>query len=534
MAGKLPWKVEWPAKWQAIGVTVEGAGKDHMSKGGSHDIASEIAKNVLHYPVPYPLPYEWFLIGGRKMSSSKGVGASARDMLDILPPVLLRFLMVRTKINQAINFDPSGDTIPKLFDEYQKAADAYFTNTDEDLARIFSLSQIGEIKRPPQVRFSVLAQWVQMPSMQEEIKKQGLEEWAKYAKVWLEKYAPESEKFFVQERLPESAKQLASKQKSYLQKIAEEIGKEWTAETFQKEMYEWAKSLDLSPKESFSAIYQTLLGKDHGPKAAWLILSLDKNFVKQRFTEAAQTHEAEISNGHEKLIMLNKPELFSINPDIKETFPSLSVGVAIIKGVTIEKSHPELEKEKQKLLTSLEQLTTETLSTYPEILSYRRLYKAMGIDWHSRRPSPEALLRRVALKKGLYAINTCVDAYNLVVMQHRVSIGAFDLDKIAFPTELRFAKMGEDILLLGDTEPTQYKENELAYFDQQGGYNIDFNYRDSQRTAVQLETKNLYINVDGIYDIAPQKVAAVLQEACDNIIKYCGGTLETFGVETAA
>ncbi|MEK7071031.1 MAG: lysine--tRNA ligase [Patescibacteria group bacterium] len=40
--GKIPWKVEWPAKWKVIGVTVEGAGKAHMSAGGSHDIAKEI------------------------------------------------------------------------------------------------------------------------------------------------------------------------------------------------------------------------------------------------------------------------------------------------------------------------------------------------------------------------------------------------------------------------------------------------------------------------------------------------------------
>ena len=93
---------------------------------------------------------------------------------------------------------------------------------------------------------------------------------------------------------------------------------------------------------------------------------------------------------------------------------------------------------------------------------------------------------------------------------------------------------GEEILLLGDTEPTVYKEKELAYFDQTGGYNIDFNYRDAQRTAVQLETKNILLNVDGIYDITPSQVEVVLREAVDEIIKYCGGELESYGVVTAS
>src|SRR5690606_11005016 len=84
ITGKMPWKVEWAVKWQAIGVTVEGAGKDHMSKGGSHDLASLVAKRVLNYEVPHPIPYEFILIGGKKMSSSKGRGHGAADMLKIL------------------------------------------------------------------------------------------------------------------------------------------------------------------------------------------------------------------------------------------------------------------------------------------------------------------------------------------------------------------------------------------------------------------------------------------------------------------
>ncbi|MBI3443175.1 lysine--tRNA ligase [Candidatus Woesebacteria bacterium] len=46
--GKLPWKVEWPCKWKVIGVTIEGAGKDHMSAGGSHDFAKLNSKSKVH------------------------------------------------------------------------------------------------------------------------------------------------------------------------------------------------------------------------------------------------------------------------------------------------------------------------------------------------------------------------------------------------------------------------------------------------------------------------------------------------------
>jgi lysyl-tRNA synthetase class 1 len=288
MTGKLPWKVEWPAKWKVVGITVEGAGKDHMSAGGSHDLASQICKRAINYPVPYPLAYEFFLIGGKKMSSSKGLGSSAEDMSKILPSQVLRFLMVKTKLNTAINFDPSADTIPNLFDDYQKAADAYFDKGDEDLARVFELSQVGEIQKPPKIRFSILCQWVQMPNMEGEIKKEGLEEWAKYAKIWVERFAREEDKFAVQKQLPKEIKNLSKEQKEFLGKLAKEVSKKWEGEDFQTRIYDIGKEMDLSGKQVFAAIYLSLIGKDHGPKAAWLILSLDKKFVEERFVAASK------------------------------------------------------------------------------------------------------------------------------------------------------------------------------------------------------------------------------------------------------
>lgn len=290
MNGKLPWKVEWPVKWQAIGVTVEGAGKDHMSKGGSHDLASLVCERVLNYPVPYPIEYEFFLIGGKKMSSSKGLGSSAREILDILPPELLRFLMVKTKINQQINFDPSGYAIPNLFREYQEAAVNYFDGGDKELARIFELSQINEVKKPPlKASFVNLAGWVQMPNASEKIKEYGMENWAPYAKIYNDRFAPEEAKFELKKELPERAKKLSEKQKEFLEKnVLVSIDKYSNPEDLQKSFYHDAKEIGLSSTDAFAAIYIPLLGKDYGPKAAWIILQ-NKDFVKKRFKEVSET-----------------------------------------------------------------------------------------------------------------------------------------------------------------------------------------------------------------------------------------------------
>lgn len=285
--GKLPWKVEWAVKWKVIGVTVEGAGKDHMSKGGSHDLASQVAQKILHYDVPYAIAYEWLLIGGRKMSTSKGVGTLASDMLEFLPPELVRFLIVKLNIREQTNFDPIGQTIPRLFDEYQEYAEHYFSNQKDDYARIFELSQIRKVKKPPAVRFSTLAHWVQMPNMEEKIKEEGAEDWAKYARVWVEKYALEQDRFLVQHDLPKEVKSITPEQKKYLQKVLQELEKDWRPEELQTQLYEWSKELGISPKDAFTAIYISLIGKPSGPKAGFLLVSLDKNFLKKRFQEVS-------------------------------------------------------------------------------------------------------------------------------------------------------------------------------------------------------------------------------------------------------
>ena len=45
--GKLPWRIEWPAKWKILGVTVEPFGKDHGAPGGSYDTGKAIAEKIL-------------------------------------------------------------------------------------------------------------------------------------------------------------------------------------------------------------------------------------------------------------------------------------------------------------------------------------------------------------------------------------------------------------------------------------------------------------------------------------------------------
>jgi lysyl-tRNA synthetase class 1 len=540
--GKLPWKVDWPSHWKVLGVTIEGAGKDHSSAGGSRDIAKELCKDVFHIDNPYNLPYEFFLIGGKKMSSSKGLGLKGRDLTSLLPAEVGRFLFTRTDYRQAIEFDPVGTmAIPDLFDEYDRCFQAYNTDSDEGLSRAFALSQVGELPEKNKTmfypRFRDVANFLQLPNVDivakfevekgaplTDVEKEMITTRMSYAKVWLEKYAPDEYRFHLSTK---TTVVLSTEQWAFLNALVPIWQSADDPEKLQSELFTLAKTMKVPLSEAFQALYLSVLDKTHGPRAGWLL----KKFPKEAISERLTLNTSKSTGVSDKtLSFIEKPEYFAIDPALKEAYPSMSVGMAMIKGVHITVSDPGLEKEKADLLASFTGMTTETLGTYAELVSYRKLYKEMGIDWHSRRPSPEALLRRVVQGKGLYTVNTCVDAYNLIVMKRRVSVGAFDADMVKFPTVLRFAGAGDEILLLGDKEPTKYTAKEIAYYDALGGYNMDFNYRDAQRTKVTEGTKNIWINVDGVYDITPEQVELSLHESVQIITKYCGGIVEFEGV----
>ncbi len=306
---ELTWKVEWPAKWNVYKVDIEGAGKDHNAAGGSRDIGEAICKEVSHTNIPFNIPYEFFLVGGKKMSSSKGIGQTSRDIADLIPPEVLRYLMVKTVANRPIDFEPEGDTIPRLFDQHDEAAKWYFHKGEKDtlqtdLARAFELAQVSK-KKPAErflPRFSQLVFIIQIPRLdvyEEAAKMKGgkltkadkeeIDLRVSYAKKWLAGYAPEQYRYVLQETLPDAAKNLTDIQKKFLGILMNKLSvyKKWEGETVHSAIHDIVKSNeDFTPKDCFQAIYKIFLGKDFGPQAGWFLSALDKEFVIKRLKEA--------------------------------------------------------------------------------------------------------------------------------------------------------------------------------------------------------------------------------------------------------
>ena len=306
---KLYWNLQWCAMWDHFKVTYEEGGKDLLTAGGSRDRANEVYRQVWKKEPPIGLAHEFLNVGGRKMSTSrpedwKVLGASAHEFVKIYPPDLIRFLMLRTPPHRHIDFDPTGNNLPKLWDEYDRCGDAYLTAPDRDFAKTWSLSQVDEDHAPPgfRVRFSIIADWIQIPSVEpfreaEErkgaplngLEHRDLERRIALAKIWLERWAPSDAKFSILDSLPTDLS-LTPEQKRYLKEVRSLIGTVNDPEAMQQELYEGAKRVwdGKAPRESFEAIYKVFLGKSNGPRAAWLLMKLPADEVRGRLDEASR------------------------------------------------------------------------------------------------------------------------------------------------------------------------------------------------------------------------------------------------------
>lgn len=301
---KLPWKVEWAAKWFTFKTDIEGAGKDHYTKGGSREVAAEIFRRIYAQKLeegyntpPEDLFYEWFYLEGKKMSTSKGVGSTAKEMADTVPPEILRMLMIKTKPRTAVNFKDDPEAILVYFDELDRLRAGYLKDPNSIDGEIFKLVRVDDAEVPEfSLRFSKVINLVQLSHIdlhQVAEKEKGaplspseeadLIHRKEIAQKWLES-APENYKLNLQNgELPT----LSPAQLEFLKKLREIYltRESWQGDELHEAIHGIKNESGINPKEAFSAIYQVFLGRDSGPQAGWFLATLDREYVKQRLGE---------------------------------------------------------------------------------------------------------------------------------------------------------------------------------------------------------------------------------------------------------
>jgi lysyl-tRNA synthetase class 1 len=109
---------------------------------------------------------------------------------------------------------------------------------------------------------------------------------------WLEAYAPDRARLAVRrDGLPAEATALDAEQRRFLGDLARAAADPaWrprTGEAWQEIIFRVAQVNELPSGRAFTAIYLAFVGRTSGPRAGWLLSSLEPEFVEARLVEAA-------------------------------------------------------------------------------------------------------------------------------------------------------------------------------------------------------------------------------------------------------
>ncbi|NUC74388.1 lysine--tRNA ligase [Haloterrigena sp. SYSU A558-1] len=295
--GKLPWRFEWPAQWQTLGVDFEPFGKDHAE--GSWPSGQDVARNVFEIEPPVPMVYEWFTLEGQPFSSSEGNVILVSDVLELLEPEVLRYFFAKDP-SKARDF--SIERLDQLVDEFDRLEAIYFDEieADEDetafAERVYPLL-VDEPKeeriRLPYTFAAVLGMFDD-PDLREDVaRKEGhvpddAPEWAvedalarvEKARNWARRTANEFDYELKRTEIPDHDFDAATE--DALAELADFIEAGHEPDEIQGEIYETAKRHDVDVGDFFGAGYRLFFDEDQGPKLGPFLAKVDREFVVAR------------------------------------------------------------------------------------------------------------------------------------------------------------------------------------------------------------------------------------------------------------
>ncbi|MFC7140398.1 lysine--tRNA ligase [Halosimplex aquaticum] len=340
--GKLPWRFEWPAQWQVLGVDFEPFGKDHAE--GSWPSGVDIAENVLGIEPPEPMVYEWFTLDGEPFSSSEGNIVLVHDVLEMLEPEVLRYFFAKDP-NKARDF--SIERLDQLVDEFDRVERLYFgeeSGTDKETRRAeraypFALSladvppealaasdlfeevadgedghavafdhndardrerrrefvdgEFADRVRLPYTFAAVLGMFDDAEARAETARKEGHvadddPAWAvedafgrvDLASEWADRTDNEYNYTVARAEMPDVSVDEATA--AALDDLADFVAEGHDGEAIQGEIYETARRHDLEVGDFFAVGYQLFFGVEEGPQLGHFLGDLDREFVVER------------------------------------------------------------------------------------------------------------------------------------------------------------------------------------------------------------------------------------------------------------
>jgi len=287
--GKLSWKVEFAARWSALGINFEAYGKDIADSVRVND---RICRDILGYAEPFHVQYEMFLDkGGKKISKSTGNVFTPQVWLMYGSPQSLLLLMFKRIVGTRVL---SPLDIPQYMTEVDELEDIYFgrkTVADRmDLAKLKGLYEYCWLFKTPgqpsvHVPYNLLVYLAKVAPKGSEIQyvndklreygyakntfSEDLKRRAEYARSWAEDFV----------EIQETAVKLSEQERKAVARLVEVLRIERDEKAIQNAIFNSAKSVELEPRDFFKLLYRILLGTSEGPKLGSYVAAMGNENV---------------------------------------------------------------------------------------------------------------------------------------------------------------------------------------------------------------------------------------------------------------
>ncbi len=206
----------------------------------------------------------------------------------------------------------------------------------------------------------------------------------------------------------------------------------------------------------------------------------------------------------------------------------LRSGAVIFRNLRVAETSSALPPEIAKEIEAIKALIPDpqAVRAFPEVIAFQDILRKVGVNPRKVQPSVERLLT-YALKRGaLPAVNSLVDAYNLVSLRSLCSLGAHDLDRIALPVSLRLLTGAETFIPLGQDRQVQVAAGEFGYVDAANRLLCWLDVLQADFSKVTPATVNALLIVEGTPAHAAEHLERTVAAAIEMITRHCGGTAE--------
>ena len=150
---------------------------------------------------------------------------------------------------------------------------------------------------------------------------------------------------------------------------------------------------------------------------------------------------------------------------------------------------------------------------------FNELHKKIGIKRRKNTPISENLLKNFLKDETLPLANKLIELCNIVILDSRLSIAIYDMDKIDGSVTLKQAPSN---ISYNFSEERTINQGEYIYTD-----NKDILYRlevnQNPKTIVSEYTTNIFITIEGNEATSAEYIMEVASEIIDLITSYCGG-----------